>query len=178
VTGGAARRVCILGAESTGKTTLTKALATRYETLWVPEYGAVYHHRARGDPNRAWSADEFVHIAQIQNWLEDFLAGFARRVLFCDTDVFTTYVFAELYLGAPVQELRSLVRRYDLYVLCDPSTPFRVDPLALRREEARAWMHERYVEHVRSLRAPYIEVTGERRQRVEAAAAAVDALPS
>ena len=178
MTAGAAKRVCILGAESTGKTTLARALAKRYGTLWVPEYGAVYHHRARGDPNRPWTADEFVHIAQVQNWLEDFLADFASRVLFCDTDVFTTAVFAELYLGAPVRELRPLTRRYDLYVLCDPATPFRLDPLGLRREEARAWMHEQYVARVRELRAPHVEVKGERKHRLETAAAAVDELLS
>ncbi|MFS2019786.1 AAA family ATPase, partial [Massilia sp. CT11-108] len=31
-------RVALLGAESTGKSTLAQALAARYGTLWVPEY--------------------------------------------------------------------------------------------------------------------------------------------
>ena len=30
-------RVCLLGAESTGKTTLAAALAEAYDTVWVPE---------------------------------------------------------------------------------------------------------------------------------------------
>jgi nicotinamide riboside kinase len=33
-----AARVAILGAESTGKSTLAEALAMYYDTVWVPEY--------------------------------------------------------------------------------------------------------------------------------------------
>ena len=33
------RRVCVLGAESTGKTTLARDLADALATVWVPEYG-------------------------------------------------------------------------------------------------------------------------------------------
>ena len=32
------RRIAVLGAESSGKSTLCEALARRYGTLWVPEY--------------------------------------------------------------------------------------------------------------------------------------------
>jgi len=36
------RRVCVVGAESTGTTTLAQELADRYKTVWVPEYGREY----------------------------------------------------------------------------------------------------------------------------------------
>ncbi|HEX6042108.1 AAA family ATPase [Longimicrobium sp.] len=36
------RRVVLIGAESTGKTTLARALARHYETVWVPEFGREY----------------------------------------------------------------------------------------------------------------------------------------
>jgi nicotinamide riboside kinase len=35
-------RVVLIGAESTGKTTLAQALAAHYHTTWVPEYGRTY----------------------------------------------------------------------------------------------------------------------------------------
>ena len=34
--------ICLLGAECTGKTTLTQALAAHYGALWVPEYLRVF----------------------------------------------------------------------------------------------------------------------------------------
>ncbi len=170
------RRVCILGAESTGKTTLAKALAEQHATVWVPEYGAVYHHRARGDPSRPWTDDEFVHIAVIQNWLEDFLAGFAERVLFCDTDAYTTSVFAELYLGHPVPAVSEFARVYDLYVLCDPETPFERDALGLRRQDARDAMHRRYRERIDAVGAPFVEARGSTEERVAQVTAALQRL--
>ena len=178
MTSAAVKRVCILGAESTGKTTLAETLAARYETVWVPEYGAIYHHAARGDPHRPWTADEFVHIAVIQNWLEDFLARFARRVLFCDTDVFVTAVFAELYLGERVPAVQALVRSYDLYLVCDVHTPFERDALGLRREDARRRMHDAYVEHAREGGRPWAVLSGPHEERVASASALVDELLS
>jgi nicotinamide riboside kinase len=113
-----AARVCMLGAESTGKTTLAAALAQAYGTVWNPEYGRVYTVLGR-PPDAPWTSAEFVHIARVHCWYEDFLAGFATRVLFTDTDAFTTAVFHEAYLGEPAQGFEELVaRRYDLYLVC------------------------------------------------------------
>lgn len=174
------KRVCVIGAESTGKTTLARGLADRFDTLWVPEYGAVYHHIGRGDPLRPWTDAEFVHLARIRDWLEDFLAGYANRVLVCDTDTYVTAVFAREYLGHTVAAVEELgrARRYDLYVVCDPSTPFRDDELGLRREDARYRMHDAYVAHIRSTGTPYVDVSGDADERLETAAAAVGRLLS
>ena len=83
------KRICLLGAESTGKTTLARSLAESYDTVWNPEYGRPYTELGR-DPGAPWTSDEFTHIARIQCWYEDCLAGSARGLLFCDTDAFTT----------------------------------------------------------------------------------------
>jgi HTH-type transcriptional repressor of NAD biosynthesis genes len=173
-------RVCIIGAESTGKTTLAAALAEHYGTLWVPEYGAPYHHIGRGDPQREWTSDEFTHIARIREWLEEFLAGYANRVLFCDTDTFVTAVFHEVYLGRPSPELEAEARnsKYALYLLCDVETPFHPDHWGLRLEEARRAMHERYLEYLQSGNSSWLALEGSPEERTEAAVAAVDELLS
>ena len=44
---GDVKRVCLLGAESTGKTTLAAALAERFDTVWNPEYGRPYTQLGR-----------------------------------------------------------------------------------------------------------------------------------
>jgi HTH-type transcriptional regulator, transcriptional repressor of NAD biosynthesis genes len=170
--------VCVLGAESTGKTTIAAALAEHYGTLWVPEYGAPYHHIGRGDPYREWTSDEFVHIARIRDWFEEFLAGYADRLLFCDTDTFVTAVFHEVYLEEPNAELEALVepQRYALYLLCDVDTPFHRDRLGLRREDARRAMHQRYVDYVQASGVPWVELRGTHDERMGAAVAAIDEL--
>ena len=65
VRGHYAKRVVLIGAESTGKTTLAADLAAAFDTLWLPEYGREYWERkmARGEPN-VWHPDEFAAIAR------------------------------------------------------------------------------------------------------------------
>jgi HTH-type transcriptional repressor of NAD biosynthesis genes len=167
------RRVCLLGAESTGKTTLAAALATRCETVWNPEYGRVYTEvgRTRSAP---WESREFTHIAHAHCWYEDLLAGFAQRVLFCDTDAFTTAVFHEAYLGEPATGLSDLVeRRYDLYLVCGLDIPYTHDGWREFAEQ-RVWMHEQLLEHARGSGSPWLLVEGAHDRRLDAARDAVD----
>ena len=60
----AVKRVCLLGAESTGKSTLAEGLAGRFGTLWNPEYGRPYTELGR-DPAAPWTSDELTHIERI-----------------------------------------------------------------------------------------------------------------
>jgi NadR type nicotinamide-nucleotide adenylyltransferase len=169
------KRVCLLGAESTGKTTLARALAERFETVWNPEYGRPYTEIGR--PSGAhWSSWEFTHIARIHCWYEDFLATCADGVVFTDTDAFTTAVFHEVYLGSPATGFEDLVeRRYDLYVVCGLDVPWRHDGVR-EFEEQRRWMHERYVQHARASGRDWLVVEGSIEQRVAVAADAVERL--
>ena len=169
------KRVCLLGAESTGKTTLAGGLAARFATAWNPEYGRPYTQIGR--PHDApWTSSEFTHIARIQCWYEDFLAALAHVVLFTDTDAFTTAVFHEVYLGTPATGFDELVRRpYDLFVVCGLDVPWRHD--GIREFEAqRRWMHERYLERVRRSGSPWLLVEGPPEERLTAAADAVERL--
>ena len=171
------RRVCLLGAESTGKTTLAQALAEQYDTLWNPEYGRVYTEVGR-ERRAPWESWEFAHIARVHCWYEDFLATFAHRVLFCDTDAFTTAVFHEAYLGSPATRFDDLTERhYDLYLVCGLDVPFAHDGLR-EFEQQRLWMHERLLEHVQESGSPWSLLEGPPQARLAAASEAIDTLLS
>lgn len=107
-------------------------------------------------------------------WYEDFLATLAHRVLFCDTDAFTTALFHEAYLGTPAAGFEDLVgRRYDLYVVCALDVPWRHD--GVREFEAqRRWMHGRYLDRVRTSRSPWVIADGPLEQRLETVAERLD----
>ena len=169
------KRVCLLGAESTGKTTLAEALASRFDTLWNPEYGRPYTQLGR-PADAPWTSWEFTHIARVHCWYEDFLATLSRAVLFSDTDAFTTSVFHEVYLGTPATEFEELVeRRYDLFVVCGLDVPWRHD--GIREFEAqRLAMHDRYLERARRSGSPWLLVGGSPEVRLAAAAAEVERL--
>jgi HTH-type transcriptional regulator, transcriptional repressor of NAD biosynthesis genes len=169
------KRVCLLGAESTGKSTLAEALASRFDTLWNPEYGRPYTQIGR-PADAPWTSWEFTHIARVHCWYEDFLATLARAVLFSDTDAFTTGVFHEVYLGTPATGFEELVeRRYDLFVVCGLDVPWRQDGIREFEAQRRA-MHDRYVERARRSGSPWLLVVGAHEVRLAAAAAEVERL--
>ena len=166
------KRVCLLGAESTGKSTLAQALAERFGTLWNPEYGRPYTLIGR-PPDTPWTSWEFTHIARIHCWYEDFLATLAERVLFSDTDAFTTAVFHEVYLGAPATGFEDLLARpYDLFVVCGLDVPWRHDGIRAF-EEQRRWMHERYLARARESGRPWLLAEGPLARRLEEVGEAV-----
>jgi NadR type nicotinamide-nucleotide adenylyltransferase len=169
------KRICLLGAESTGKTTLARSLALAYGVAWNPEYGRPYTELGR-DHERPWTSEEFTWIARIQCWYEDCLAASTRQLLFCDTDAFTTALFHEVYLGRPTHAFDDLVqRRYDLFLVCGLDVPWRHDGIR-EFEEQRHWMHERYVERAQSSGSPWVVVVGPHEARMAQARGAVDRL--
>ncbi|MBA4105229.1 MAG: hypothetical protein C0485_05690 [Pirellula sp.] len=79
------RRIVLIGAESTGKTTLAQQLAEQFDTIWVPEYGREHWERklagrTLSDPPPSWSHDEFVDIAEEQQRRENLAARTAKGV--------------------------------------------------------------------------------------------------
>lgn len=162
------KRICVVGAESTGKTTLSIALAKQYQTCFVPEYGRTYtegriHTRGHDD----WETWEFVHIATMQNACEDALAKVARNVLICDTDAFATGIWHEKYMGGISTEVQECYknRTYELYILTDPRIPYAKDEIRVG-EASRQWMHERFVQELEKDNKRYIIVTGNEKVRM------------
>jgi len=171
------KRVLLLGAESTGKTTLARALADHYETVWNPELGHMYTW-FREEGLESWRSSEFALVARLQNWYEDFLAEYANPVLFCDTDAWTTGLFHQEYVGRRSPTVDAIAdRRYDLAILCDVETPFRQDEYEMRADGPhRQRMHDAYLAHLVDAGIPFVVVTGSHAERMRAATAAVDAL--
>jgi nicotinamide riboside kinase len=128
IAGDAARRVRLLGGESTGKSTLSDLLARRFGTAWVLEWGRPYSDPKDhgGDP---WTTADFVEIATRQNELEEVVARRADRILLCDTDAMTTGVWHVEYLGRRDAAVEALGadRRYDLSLLLEPDITWRQD---------------------------------------------------
>ena len=168
-----------MGAESTGKTTLARRLAEHYQTAWVPEYGRPYWEGLLTSATAAYSTEDFVHIAEIQQRMEDMLVRHANRVLICDTDAFTTWLWHELYLetdGAAVREIAD-VRGHALHILAGDEIAWDDDGTRDRPEQ-RHWLQGRIREELLASGRPFVEVTGSVQERLTQATAAIDRLLS
>lgn len=132
-----ARRIALLGTESTGKTTIAERLADRFDTVWVREYGREY---CETRPALSLELADFEAIAWAQATIEDDAALDANRILICDTELHTTATWSDLVIGTRPGWLTDAARarRYDLVLLFDHDLPWISDGtrvLSDRREE-------------------------------------------
>jgi NadR type nicotinamide-nucleotide adenylyltransferase len=189
-----ARRVVVVGAESTGTTSMARALAEHYaarggvwaDTAWVPEYGreltvaklrVLRSYRPSATVfDVVWTRADFVDVASVQNVMEDGAALVGSPVLFADTDSFATAVWEERYLGNASTEVEALARRPSLYLLTtEAGVPFDDDGLR-DGEKIRSWMTCRLRERLATVGVPTVELAGAHGDRLAEAVVAVDAL--
>lgn len=174
-------RVCVVGAESSGTTTVAQDLANHYHTVWVPEYGRLYTERLRENGINTfayqWRTEEFVHIAIKQQEEEDQLAKEANRVLICDTDALATCIWHQRYLGTWSKEVEEIANRhrYDLYLLTDCDIPFESDGVR-DGQHIRPWMTKRFSEELTQRGYPWVLLKGPREERLQRAINEVDIL--
>ena len=167
------RRVAIVGAESTGKTTLAHALAAHFNTVWVPEFARDYLIARGGVCTEA----DMPLIADGQAAAEDAHARQANRLLICDTNLLTTRLWHEHYFGAPPARLALLAaeRTAHLTLLCAPDNPWVAD--GLRDSPGhRAWFHDRFQAELDAAGLPYRILSGPYPARLQAAIEAVTRL--
>lgn len=176
-------RVVLIGAESTGKTTLCIELARHYGTVWVAEYGRelweekLAAQSLKGGDIPEWTDEDFVHIAEEQQRRENEAATHANRVLICDTNAFATATWYERYAGRRHPQVDAIgnADQVDLYLIPTPEVPFVQDGVR-DGEKIRGWMHDRFVELIEAKGTPYTLITGPWEGRVDQAIAAIDAL--
>ncbi len=175
-------RVVVVGAESTGKTTLCEDLANHYGIPFVEEFGRWYTHALPDADRYSWSHDDFLAIAHAQNRIEDDAALWIGPLLVCDTNSFVTEVFEEAYLGRVSDGVRAAHdgRTYHVIIITDVDTPFETDEGQLRNSSNRKWMHDRYCQWAEAQSQDNGSIvhraTGDRESRLHAAVDVIDRL--
>lgn len=163
-------RICLLGAEASGKTTLAEALALSYGTAWVPEYGRERWIEMDGKLHFS----DMLQIGQRQVSLELRIARDASRWLFCDTSPLTTAFYSEAMYGQVDEQLLRLANRaYDRIWLCAPDFDFVQD--GTRRDAAfRDRQHAWYLAELHRRGLPYEVLAGSLGQRMARVAALLE----
>ena len=198
---GLALRVVVIGAESTGTTTVSQALAERLrarggiwnETGCVGECGRDYTvgklevarvlaaRARRPEPDvddLVWTREDFIAIADRQVDLEDAAAGAGSPLLVCDTDAFATGVWFTRYVGGRHADVEVIgdSRHHALYLLTDhEGVPFEQDGWR-DGEHLREWMTKEFIARLDETRRPWLMLTGSLESRVARALDACDSL--
>lgn len=168
-----ARRVCVFGPESTGKTTLAAALAARLGTVWVPEYARTHLEMQGG----RLEATDIEPIARGQIASEEALAPRAHRVLISDTDVLATVIWSEVLFGDCPAWVRAEAdrRKPDLYLVCDLDVPWVADPVRYLPGQRQSFL-DRCVRELEARGRRFAVLSGGPEDRLEAATNAVRGL--
>ncbi|MER7958802.1 AAA family ATPase [Streptomyces sp. NPDC096030] len=190
------RRVVVLGAESTGTTTMARALTDHYRSrggVWagtrcVPEYGREFSEVKLAElralrPGATWEdvtfhSEDFPLIALRQAELEEEAARAGSPVLFCDTDAFATTIWHERYMGTTSPAVGEIAAhgRQHLWLLTDHEGVAFEDDGLRDGEHLRPWMTARFHTQLSRTGRRTAVLTGPHEERLAAAITAVDAL--
>lgn len=190
---GLAVRVIVVGAESTGTTTLSEALTSHYRRQFpavqdVPEHGRYYTYEklealqaqqpGATVEDLVWTDVDFGVIAARQTALEQAAAEAAPLVI-ADTDALATTLWERYYLGdgsyGSYDALTHLPRR-DVYLLTDHNGVDFEDDGWREGEHRRPEMTEWFKEMLTDEGHSWILLTGSRERRMATATAVIDAM--
>ena len=121
------QRIAITGPESSGKTTLARALAAHFGVPWVPEFAREYLK----DLDRPYVKEDLLCIAEGQLEAERRIASGRPSMLVCDTDLLVIRIWSQEKFERVDPRLEELVRgtEYHHTLLCKPDLPWEPDPL-------------------------------------------------
>lgn len=116
------KKIVVIGPESTGKTTLTNALAKHFKCPAIPEYAREFIDNLDREYNEA----DILKIAQKQVELEDEIEG---EYIFLDTNLIVCKVWSQYKYGHCHPWILDQIskREYYHYLLCDIDLPWEKD---------------------------------------------------
>ena len=160
-------KVVLLGAPSTGKSTLATNLAEHFKTTHMPEYGREYWES--NNVQRRLTLEQLLEIAIMHRERELELAFEANRYFFIDTNAITTEIFSHYYHGEALPllcELSNETReRYDLVILCGDDIPYD-DTEDRSGETNRSEFQKATIDVLNSRGIKYHLVTGSIHERI------------
>jgi NadR type nicotinamide-nucleotide adenylyltransferase len=170
------RRVVITGSESTGKTTLARDLGAYFGAPWVPEFARSYAD-AQTLAGRTLDETDVEPIARGTIARQDAALGLVPPLIFFDTDLVSTVVYAHHYYGNCPAWIEAAARHRlaDLYLLCDIDVPWFPDGVR-DIPHRRAYMHGLFAEQLASLGARVATIRGTWEERFQSAVRAVESV--
>lgn len=156
------KKVCFLGGESTGKSTLSRLLAREYNEPLVEEYGRTLWESNKG----ILTAEDLISICKTQTANEAKAQRLAEKYIFCDTSPLTTLCYSEAMFNERPRIIEAFAEQpYHHILLCEPDFPLVQD--GTRKDEGfRKWQHNWYLEELRKRELPFTLLKGSLESRL------------
>ena len=166
------KKLVLIGVESSGKTTLAKALAKKLQSTYVPEYARMYLE-AHG---LSYQQEDLLAIAKGQSELIKEACNKEEQWIVCDTDLLVIKVWSEQVFGSCDAWIEEQIKNEPshFYILCAPDIDWEYDPQrTLPNLEDRLALHRHYKSLLQQLHYNFIEVNGSLGNRVQQVIAAL-----
>lgn len=126
-------KVCIIGTESSGKTTLVKYLAKQFNTSWVEEYGRKYCEENLFNDTSLLNYDDYINIAYQHKVLESEAYKNSNKVTFVDSNAFITEFYHRLQHGCKNEVVSAMAHRekYDLIIYMSDEVEWKDDSIRI-----------------------------------------------
>ena len=161
--------IVITGAESTGKSTLTEALANHFRVPFIPEIAREYVENL----NVKYNYHDVENIARKQVEQLNHLKNTNHPFIFVDTWLIITKIWFEVVFEKIPDWFESEIQKnkIDLFLVCDTDLPWVSDSVRENGGEQRIILHEKYIETIQNYNYKYKIVKGEGEKRFQNALA-------
>ncbi len=161
--------IIITGVESTGKSTLTTALANHFAAPMIAETARQYITEIQHDYNY----EDLEKIAEA-HWQEiEKGREIANEFLFVDTAFIVLKIWSEERFGKCCPFILNTLASFqpDAYLLCDIDLPWVYDAQREHpNDNDRIRLHKNYISHLQEQSKPFIVLSGIKKERLEKAA--------
>jgi len=164
-----AKRIALVGPESSGKSTMAQKLATHFRTVAAPEYARTYLETIpEAILNRIYTpggfdAETMHRFIRGQAASVEAMVRLANRVIFSDTEAVVTAAWCEHFLGEIPSFVREQIQaqRFDLYLLTAATETWAEEAQRVHPDyEARLRFEERCVSLLNEYGLPYVRLAG------------------
>jgi len=163
-------KITFTGPESSGKTSLSQAIAEHFDAQWFPEYAREYLLERKGK----YSFEDIEQIGVKQNIIRS--QNEKQGIKIYDTENTVLYIWSMFKYKKHAPKIKSLLdnQRFDHYFLCSPEgIPWEEDPLRespTQREE----LFDLYLAELRRQKVDFTILRGSFEERKDKAIAIIE----
>ncbi|QIQ22024.1 multifunctional transcriptional regulator/nicotinamide-nucleotide adenylyltransferase/ribosylnicotinamide kinase NadR [Zophobihabitans entericus] len=131
--------VCLIGQESTGKSTMAMMLGKLFNTSWTEEYGRTFSEKELFMDESLYESYDYAKIAYRNKELEEQALKSANKIVFIDTNAFITEYYHRLYEGVsnPIVTAIAASEHYDYVIHLAPTVKWVDDGLRVNSDRSK-----------------------------------------